>query len=72
VLKPTQDYILIKPLERVASKVIKVVLLNELANLGTVIAVGPGKRNVKGCERVPVVLFTARQRERGGSTVFPA
>lgn len=46
--KPTQDYILIKPLERVASRVINVILLNELPNLGTVIVVGPGKRDKRG------------------------
>lgn len=49
--KPREDYLLIKPLPRIASKVIEVVL-HEEPNLGIVVAVGPGKRqtNSKGKE----------------------
>lgn len=46
MLKPRQDYILVKPLPRIASSVIEVVL-HELPNLGIVMAIGPGKRDQK-------------------------
>ena len=47
MFKPKHDYLLVKPLERTASKVIAVVL-HEQPNLGVVVAVGPGKRDKKG------------------------
>lgn len=47
MLKPRADYILVRPLPRVASRIIEVIL-HEEPNLGEVIAVGPGKRNKKG------------------------
>jgi co-chaperonin GroES (HSP10) len=47
MLKPTQDYILIKPLERQHSDIIAVVS-HEKHCRGQIIATGPGKRDKKG------------------------
>lgn len=47
MLRPTQDYILVKPLERVASSVIQVINWEKHCR-GQIVAVGPGKRNSKG------------------------
>jgi chaperonin GroES len=46
-LKPLGDKIVVKPIERVKSSVIAVVM-HEKDNMGTVMAVGPGKKNDKG------------------------
>ena len=51
MFKPKADYILVKPQPRVASDIIEVVL-HEAPNIGTVIAVGPGKE-LKG-KRMPL------------------
>ena len=45
--RPTQDYILVLPVERRQSAVLEVVS-NEKYTQGTVVAVGPGKRSKKG------------------------
>lgn len=50
MFKPREDYILIKPLERIASSVI-VAVLHEMPNLGIVMAVGPGKRGKSGIRK---------------------
>lgn len=50
MFRPRADYILVKPLERVASSIIDVVL-HELPNLGVVIAIGPGKIDKRGQRR---------------------
>lgn len=47
MFKPTQDYILVKPVIRKQSDLLQVVS-NEKFTQGTVIAVGPGKRDKKG------------------------
>ena len=47
MFKPKQDFILVQPIERTASSIIEVVL-HEKPNLGTVIAVGPGKIDKRG------------------------
>lgn len=47
MLRPTQDYLVVLPVERKQSDVLTVIS-NEKHTQGTVIAVGPGKRNKKG------------------------
>ena len=47
MLRPTQDYIVVKPLTRIASEIIQVVM-SEKPNTGVVMAVGPGKDNKHG------------------------
>lgn len=47
MLKPTQDYILIRPIERHVSDAIAVVNLEKHCR-GEILAVGPGKRDKKG------------------------
>ena len=43
MLKPLGDKIVVKPLERIKSNLIAVVM-DEQDNMGTVVAVGPGKK----------------------------
>lgn len=45
--RPTQDYILVRPLERAHSETITVIS-NEKHCRGQVLTVGPGKRNKRG------------------------
>lgn len=47
MLRPTQDYIVVKPHKREQSSIIEVVS-HEGFSLGTIIAVGPGKENKRG------------------------
>lgn len=47
IFRPTQDYILVKPIERVKSSIIEVVM-TEKPNTGEVIAVGQGRENKHG------------------------
>jgi chaperonin GroES len=47
MLRPTQDYILVRPLERQQSKTIAVVSYEKHCR-GEVLAVGPGKHDKKG------------------------
>lgn len=47
MLRPLRDRIVVRPIERVKSKVIHVVM-DELPNIGEVLAVGPGERDKKG------------------------
>ena len=47
MLRPTQDYIVVKPLTRIVSDVIEV-MMSEKPNIGVVVAVGPGKDNKHG------------------------
>lgn len=47
MLRPTQDYIVVLPVERKQSEVLTVIS-SEKHTQGTVIAVGPGKRDKKG------------------------
>jgi co-chaperonin GroES (HSP10) len=47
MLKPTQDYLLVRPVVRKQSDVLEVVS-NEKYTQGTVLAVGPGKTDKKG------------------------
>lgn len=47
MFRPTQDYILVKPIERIKSSIIEVVM-TEKPNTGEVIAVGQGKENKHG------------------------
>ena len=46
MLKPTQDKVLVEPLPRKISETLEVIL-KEKANVGLVVAVGPGKRDKK-------------------------
>jgi chaperonin GroES len=46
-LKPLHDKIVVKPIERKKSDIIAVIM-NEKDNMGTVVAVGPGKRLPNG------------------------
>ena len=48
MLRPTQDYILVKPLERDASIGVIEVINWEKHCRGEIVAVGPGKRDKKG------------------------
>lgn len=47
MLKPTQDYILVRPVECRQSEILHVIS-GEKFTQGVVIAVGPGKKNKKG------------------------
>ena len=47
MLRPVRDRIVVRPIERVKSQVIHVVM-DELPNIGEVLAVGPGERDKKG------------------------
>lgn len=47
MLKPTQDYLLVKPIERKQSEILQVIS-SEKFTQGEVVAVGPGKKNRKG------------------------
>jgi len=47
MLKPLRDRIVVRPIERVKSQVIDVIM-EELPNIGEVLAVGPGEIDKKG------------------------
>lgn len=47
MLRPTQDYIVVKPIERIKSAIIEVVM-TEKPNTGEVVAVGPGIFDKRG------------------------
>lgn len=47
LFRPRDDYILVRPIERHQSDILRVVT-NEKYTQGTVVAVGPGKRSKKG------------------------
>lgn len=66
--KPSADYILVKPIERVASKIIAVVL-DEKPNIGMVVAVGPGKRDKR--DRLQPLDVMPGQIVRFGEFAFP-
>jgi co-chaperonin GroES (HSP10) len=51
-LKPLADKIVVKPVERVKSQLIHVVM-DEKDNMGTVVAVGPGKL-INGRREMPI------------------
>jgi len=53
-LKPMHDKIVVKPIERVKSKLIHVIM-DEKDNQGTVVAVGPGKKLPNG-KREPMPI----------------
>ena len=53
-LKPLNDKIVVKPIERIKSELIAVIM-DENDNMGTVMAVGPGKRLENGKrEEMPI------------------
>jgi chaperonin GroES len=53
-LKPLNDKIVVKPIERIKSELIAVIM-DEKDNMGTVMAVGPGKRLENGKrEEMPI------------------
>ena len=54
MLKPLSDKIVVKPIERQKSAIIEVVM-DEKDNMGTVIAVGPGKKLPNG-KREPMPI----------------
>lgn len=64
MIRPLRDYILVKPLERIKSNIIHVIM-DEKPNLGTVVAVGKGK-TVKG--RVQPLDVKVGQTIRYGDT----
>jgi len=47
MIRPLRDRIVVRPIERVKSEVIEVIM-DELPNIGEVLAVGPGERDKKG------------------------
>ena len=47
MLRPLRDRIVVRPIERVKSQVIEVIM-DELPNIGEVLAVGPGEVDKKG------------------------
>ena len=47
MLKPLRDRIVVRPVERVRSEVL-LVIMDELPNIGEVLAVGPGEIDKKG------------------------
>ena len=47
LLKPLHDKIVVKPIERVKSSLIHVIM-DEKDNMGTVVAIGPGKKLTNG------------------------
>ena len=54
LLKPLHDKIVVKPIERVKSNLIHVIM-DEKDNIGTVVAVGPGKKLTNGRrEEMPI------------------
>jgi len=73
-LHPLRDRILVKPIDRVKSSIVAVVM-SENPNIGEIVAVGPGKRDKRG-NIVPLVVKPG-QRIRFGDTdlnhlAFPA
>lgn len=52
MIKPLADKILVKPIPRVKSSIIAVVM-DEADNMGTIVAVGPGKK-INATERGPM------------------
>jgi chaperonin GroES len=53
-LKPLNDKVVVKPIERIKSELIAVIM-DEKDNMGTVMAVGPGKRLENGKrEEMPI------------------
>lgn len=53
-LKPLNDKVVVKPIERIKSELIAVIM-DEKDNMGTVMAVGPGKRLPNGKrEEMPI------------------
>ena len=54
LLKPLHDKIVVKPIERQKSAILEVIM-DEKDNMGTVVAVGPGKRLPNGKrEEMPI------------------
>jgi chaperonin GroES len=47
MLRPLRDRIVVRPIERVKSEIIEVIM-DELPNIGEVLAVGPGEIDKKG------------------------
>jgi len=54
MLKPLNDKIVVKPIPRVKSTLIEVIM-DEKDNMGTVMAVGPGKKLING-KREPMPI----------------
>jgi chaperonin GroES len=56
MLKPMHDKIVVKPIDRQKSAIIEVIM-NEKDNMGTVVAVGPGKKLPNGSrEEMPITV----------------
>ena len=56
LLKPLNDKIVVKPIERQKSAIIEVIM-DERDNMGTVVAVGPGKKLPNGKrEEMPITV----------------
>jgi chaperonin GroES len=56
MLKPLNDKIVVKPIERQKSAIIEVIM-DERDNMGTVVAVGPGKKLPNGSrEEMPITV----------------
>ena len=56
LLKPLNDKIVVQPIERVKSQFIEVIM-DEKDNMGTVVAVGPGKKLPNGKrEEMPITV----------------
>lgn len=68
MFRPTQDYVLVKPLDRIASTLIAVIL-DERPNLVEIVAIGPGKIDKKG--RLHPLDVKVGQTVRIGEFMFP-
>ena len=64
-LQPLRDRILVKPIDRVKSDILAVVM-SENPNIGEIVAIGPGKRDKKG--RVVPLVVKPGDRIRFGDT----
>jgi co-chaperonin GroES (HSP10) len=53
MIQMTEDYILVKPQERVKSAILEVIM-SEPPNIGEIVAVGPGKYHKKHFHRLDV------------------
>lgn len=70
MLRPLRDRLLVKPIERQASSILKAIH-SELPTQGEVIAVGPGKRTKKGVQPLEVKPGDFIRFGEGSYLTFP-
>ena len=68
MLRPLRDRIVVRPIERVKSEVIDVIM-EELPNIGEVLAVGPGEIDKKG-RLIPNPIEIGQRIRFGGMEVY--